>query len=310
MVSDIETAEEKQLAISDAEETRSSQGEQDAVAARNVEDEQDDEGPTKKRGCTASAPRIAGCVCVCLIGTFIVLLIIMAIIAHAVVEKNQEEYLQPPSAVRRDIQKTIANEFDPMVLDKTSTDDIGEELCSGATATYTIGKLTGLSTINIERLDLVKGTGNLDMSPLGFKGNTWDGAFLVNTTFDTVQADIKVVIDVDDCLPIPIPSIDGTATIRGASTDLMIDMEGETKNLFTMLASEIQVNKANIMDLKFGYESIQVDLSTFGGLFQLPTIDFDAAFGSLFQTEINEMIEPLMMEALQESLNEELPFTP
>ncbi|CAB9512177.1 expressed unknown protein [Seminavis robusta] len=217
------------------------------------------------------------------------------------------------------LQGVLGDNFDPIYLGQETTIQTEElELAlppnglvtcqSSASITYGLGYISGLSSIQVNSLELVPGTENINigMQNILTPSATWSGTWLVNATLDSLTAETSVTLSAQAC-GIPLEQkVTGTTTLQTPSLQASLTMGGDTDNLILLTStSEITTAQAETIDLEFGAVDAGIEL---GGTL-IPDFALGNSFDSFLLNQLVNELEPRIVDLLNQALTEQLPIS-
>ncbi|CAB9513888.1 expressed unknown protein [Seminavis robusta] len=226
---------------------------------------------------------------------------------ESIVLNSLVSYFTP--SLTKTLQETLGDEFDPLVLGDPASQQLGQMQVGDCSATaeivYQKEILRGLSGVVLDELEMVPESDQIDVS--FFDGAHWNATWELTASFPLLTAEANATLKIHACGTEKLAqSIGGMATVEQPSIYLHIAVQGDTSNLI-LFQSTSKVTRANILDLRFNYESIQAQLGSFGT--NLSEVNFGLTLGEML-THDATVFELLMKDALQAKINEALPFEP
>lgn len=213
------------------------------------------------------------------------------------------------------LQNVLAESFDPIVLGDQATVELGSfELplplggsCqTSASATYGLGSISGLSNFNINSLELVPGSETFQPIFFGLGGATWSGTWILNATFDSVSVENSAGLKAQSCLGDPIEqTLTGTTTLNQPSILIKTTLAGETSNLL-LFAQTSQITSAEMEGLDFELGTVDAGFGGTGTI--IPAFDLSNSFDAFLLNEFSDVLEPLMIDAVNNALADALPL--
>ena len=219
-----------------------------------------------------------------------------------------------PSLV--DAIQTTLTQFDPIVLGDGTTFKFGEmdlsartsgviDCRSSASVTYGLGSISGLSSIEVNRMEMVPGSETIDSSFLGLSGASWEGTWILNATFANMTAETSASLTASAC-GVPISQkVTGTTTFNDPTVEFTITMGGATANLLRFTTSS-QITTVTIKEMNFELGSIDANLGSFGTILQL---DIGNTFDAFLLNELSDIIAPLVLNLTNDALASQLPYS-
>lgn len=213
---------------------------------------------------------------------------------------------------------TTLNQYDPITLDdETSFDFGGLDLSvrtngaincqSAASVTYGLGSIFGLSSIEVNRVEMVPGSETFDStSMMGLGGAAWGGTWILNATFANVTASTSAGLEASAC-GVPLSqSVNGTTSLLDPSAEIRVTLGGNTENLMKFKTTT-QIESVLIEEVKFQLGSIHADMGVFGNIIQL---DLDHTLDGFLLNELSDIVAPLAVNFTNAALKSQLPFSP
>ena len=212
---------------------------------------------------------------------------------------------------------TTLNRFDPITLgDETSFDFGGLDLSvrtngaidcqSSASVTYGLGSIFGLSSIEVNRVEMVPGSETFDStSVLGLGGAAWGGTWIMNATFANVTATTSAGLEASAC-GVPLSqSVEGTTSLIEPSAEIRVTLGGNTENLMKFTTTS-QIESVQVEEVKFKLGSINADMGVFGNIIQL---DLGHTLDGFLLNELSDIVAPLAVNFTNNALKSQLPFS-
>lgn len=213
-------------------------------------------------------------------------------------------------ALRKTLQKTLREEFDPLIVGNATTQDLGEVFTIGdcqttAKIVYDSEILRGLGSVQLDKIEMVPDSDSISYSLLD--GATWNSTWVFNATFSALSAEANASLHVDACgVPAMEHKLNFSATVEQPSIYMQIAVKGETASL-VLFQSTSRVSSAQVLDLSFHYHMVDAQLS--GNFGNLSYVNLGVELGESMYKD-SGVFEILMMEALQQALDEQMPFKP
>jgi hypothetical protein len=217
------------------------------------------------------------------------------------------------------IQDNLDENVDPIFIGNETTLESGElevpfpgqnnnisSLCkSSASVTYGLGELWGLSSININRLELVPGSETIEMAMLGLGGVKWNGTWLLNATFANLTAETSVTASASACgFPLQ-TTLTGTTTMLAPSLQATLRLGGETSNIILFTStSQIKTAQVETLDIELG--PVEANIATSASI--IPALNFGQSLDAFLLNELGNQLEPLLVQQLNQALGNQMPF--
>lgn len=223
------------------------------------------------------------------------------------------------------VQTMAQEEYDPLVFGNETTQELvwssadlddyvnlTEPLpmaCdASANVTMQPGELTGLGSIVVESIQLVPGTEDIQMQLMGLGGVTWEGVWVVDMSFaENLVLATTAALDGSLCgFPVQ-QTMEGTVSIVNVGATMKMFMAGTTGSIVVMRQSTA-VHSVNMQEMDLSFDTVEVAMDSAGNSFNM---DVDMSFfNEMMHDAILETIEPMMIGMMQESIDENLPFSP
>lgn len=210
-------------------------------------------------------------------------------------------------AMARTIQKTLQDDFDPLPLGNTTTQDLGDIFIgpchTSAEIVYDMKVLRGLGSVHLDNIIMVPESDNISVSLLD--GATWNVTWILNATFANLNATANATLHIDACGNPIDQHLEGTTEVDYPSISLTLYVQGETSNLI-LFQSTSKVVKVDILELGFHYHSVEAHLGSFG---EFTKVDLVVELKDILDADATGF-ESIMRETLQAAIDDELPFRP
>ncbi|CAB9526286.1 expressed unknown protein [Seminavis robusta] len=227
-------------------------------------------------------------------------------------------YLAPEIDVL--LQTVLGNNFDPIYLGEETTIQTEElELAlppngivtcrSSASITYGVGYITGLSSIQVNALEMVPGSETINVGMeniLAGPSATWNGTWLVNATLEDLTAETSVTFRAQAC-GIPLEQkVTGITTFQSPSLQASMTLGGDTGNLILMTSTtEITTAQFESFNLEFGSIDAGIEL---GGTV-IPTFALGDSFDAFLLNSVVNRLEPRIVDLVNQALSGLLPIS-
>ena len=216
------------------------------------------------------------------------------------------------------VENQIATTMDPVNVNYKVSDDQGQvqltfnstfcnETMANSIINYTLGTMTGLSTVEVTRLELVAGSEDINLPFLSFFGQqeaTWSGEWILEATFQKLDAATTAVLSNTFCGFTFTEDLTGTSTVTSPNLAARIFLAGETSNIY-QFNSNTQLNQASIRDLTFGYSTFDPSLGTFQ---DMVTLDADAPMIELGQAGLAGELRDQIQTEIQKGIDSNMPY--
>jgi hypothetical protein len=237
-------------------------------------------------------------------------------------------------AVVNELENNIADDLDPILLDletveevevisdclnitsdegfseAVSRSDADEETFYG-NVTYTIGEMTGMSTMSIESVVLQAGSQEIKipaMAIFGAQGSTWGGVWDAVASFDELGLATNATLNMTDFCDVSYTEVlTGTFVIHKPVVTMTIYAAGETDNIYRFNDQSV-VNVATVQSMSMTYEKVTGNLGYFD---EYAGIDADAIFLDLASAELapGSPFFDLIIGFVQQEVDKEIPFS-
>ncbi|CAB9512176.1 expressed unknown protein [Seminavis robusta] len=219
-----------------------------------------------------------------------------------------------------EVQNLAKENMDPVDINYSTLEDQGEldlnvnrTFCNHTTAivvaTYAIGVVTGMGTMQVNSLELVPGTANINLPPFsiipGAAVTTWEGVWDVDANFVNFTAATVATLAKTFCNFTFEESLAGDSVIVSPTATVRIKLEGETNNIYDFQASS-QLNAATIQSFTVGYQSIVAQIGTWT---DWVTLDADEPLVEIGNEGFAGDIRDLILEQMQNGLNDAMPYS-
>lgn len=207
--------------------------------------------------------------------------------------------------------------FDPISLgDETSFDFGGLDLSvrtngqidcqSSASVTYGLGNIFGLSSIEVNNIEMVPGSEKFDSSGSGLSlgGAAWGGTWIINVTFANVTAATSAAMEASAC-GVPLSqSVEGTTSLIDPTAEIKVTLAGNTANLMKFTTTT-RIEAVQVEEVAFQLGSISANMGVFGNIIQL---DLGHTLDGFLVSELSERVAPLAVNFTNNALKSQLPF--
>ena len=225
-------------------------------------------------------------------------------------------------ALADELQGSITDPLDPIDLNYETSADVGavqlanmnQTFCGSTNATaiivYQLGDMTGLGNMNIERLELIQGSQDIDIPLLGWFGAekaTWSGIWEMEATFDQFQADTTGIMQTTFCnVTFANDQLTGLATVTQPRVVMQAYLEGSTDNIYEFNDST-ELTVVDIRSLTGSFTSVSADLGSFGNM---AVVDADEPMIEIGTEGFapNGDITKYVQEEMQTAVNNGLPL--
>ena len=224
-------------------------------------------------------------------------------------------------ALATQIENAVAPTLDPIGLGHSATEDLGPvelsmnaTFCNDTSATasllWQLGQMTGLSSLDITRLELVPGSQEIDIglaALFGAASANWKGTWEIDAKFgQNFNAETTTTLKTNMCNFTFEDMLSGTSTVTSPTAYMKIKLKGETTNIYDFQASS-SLTEANIKEMTVGFDKVQTSLGMFGGMAK---VNADEAATNSIQTGLDGgSLVPIIQSKVQQSINNNLPYT-
>lgn len=128
----------------------------------------------------------------------------------------------------------------------------------------------------------------------------------MNATFADLSAATSAGLKLESCVGEPVEQLlTGTTTLKDPTLELSLTMGGETSNVFRFLQSS-QITTAKMEGLDFELGSVETGFGVTGTI--IPAFDMSETFNAFLVNEFSDVLEPLMIDAMNNAVNSALPI--
>ena len=200
--------------------------------------------------------------------------------------------------------------YDPIVWGNQTTVDLGQSDFGGAcpsqaSLTYGVGKVNGLGNMNLDKVEMVAGSQDIDVSFLALNGATWTADWKMDASFPAVVGDTFVGLLGNLCgFPLN-QTLNGVATVSNASVEVIVQVNGETARVLSFQDSS-QVTSAVVQQVKLQLGAVALDFGVDGDLVQLNVTE---NLENMLLDNFSADIEPLVIQVVNSVLAAQAPFS-
>lgn len=207
--------------------------------------------------------------------------------------------------------QTELNYFDPLAFGNSTTVSLGDTTFDGAcpdsfaNITYGIGAITGISDVNINKIELISGTEDIDVSFLALEGATWNGDWLFDFSFPNITAETTVVMNASLCgFPVN-QALTGSTTILDPAVVATVAMDGKTDNILLFRQSS-QVTGAVVERMELTIGNVTADFGIDGDV--VDNLNVAESLQQQLLANFSNDVEPLIINVVNVFLENLAPF--
>ncbi|CAB9519530.1 expressed unknown protein [Seminavis robusta] len=207
------------------------------------------------------------------------------------------------------MQRTL-NAHDPAFLGSARTFDFGDlpsdSPCPDSTASISYGawSLSGFSDMAIDRIELVEGTQDIDVSFFGLNGATWAGDWQFDVNFANIKAETTVSIKSTLCgLPVE-QNVQAVASISSPSIGATIAMAGDTGNMVQFSQSS-RLTSIGVREALLELGPIDTNFESNGTVSQF---DVDGQIADTLLNELAQNVTPFLLDVVNSVLESQTPL--
>ena len=182
--------------------------------------------------------------------------------------------------------------------------ELGPNCTAAASLTYLLERITGLESFQIDSVELIPGTEELDISFLGMNGASWEGVWDIVGSFSRdIGINAEATLAADACGVALSETSSGLISAENPQLSIRMAMKGSSPSLFNLRSSLL--DSVTIEDAKITFDSIIPNIDgVFGNGLEL---DLDTMFDGLFTETLLDQLLPLILELLRNAFAEGVP---
>jgi hypothetical protein len=217
------------------------------------------------------------------------------------------------------VQDQIAS-LDPLIINWNTSASQGQlplnvngTFCNATSAqtvaTYSFGSISGLSTVDVTKLQLEGNTADIYVPPLAILGfqeekSTWEGTWRLEADFDSFTGATVATLAKTFCNFTFEESRNGTSTIVAPTLAMTMRLKGETTDIYDVKATS-QVNSATIETFNIGYNAIVPKLGIWK---DWVTLDANPPLINLGNNGLSGELKILLRDQIQVEIDKSMPY--
>ena len=178
--------------------------------------------------------------------------------------------------------------------------EFGPNCTAEASLSYFLDRLNGMESFQIDSVELIPGSSDVDVSFFGLNGASWDGVWnIVGSFADGIGIDAEAQLMSDACGEVLNETLNGVISAENPLLEFSVAMNGSSPSIFSSTGS--LANSINVDDVRITFDSIVSEIDGFFGTNHTGVdtqFDLSTVFDGLFAEVLFDQVAPIVTDLL------------